>query len=93
LESIVIESKSKTKETSKPREYKSAMTETQVSAKRNKSITTEDEVYNVEALLGQRGNKYLVKWENYSDVYNSWEPRFALPQYIVKVTSVNICLK
>jgi hypothetical protein len=87
LESTVIESKRKTKETKKLREYKSAMTETQVVAKKNKSITTEDEVYNVEALLEKRGYKYLVKWENYSDVYNSWEPRFALPQFIVKVNS------
>ena len=49
------------------------------------SIGTEDKVFYVEALLEKRGYKYLVKWENYPAIWNSWEPRFALPQHIVQV--------
>ena len=57
------------------------------SSKVNKadSISAEDKVFYVEALLEKRGYKYLVKWENYPANWNSWEPRFALPQHIVQV--------
>ena len=44
-----------------------------------------DEIYIIEALLEKRGYKYLVKWENYPEPYNSWEPRFSLPKCIVEV--------
>jgi hypothetical protein len=77
-QNIIIRSKRATKETPKFKEYKTA-------SDKDKLITIDDEVYNVEALLEKRGYKYLVKWENYPEVYNSWEPRFALPEHIVKV--------
>ena len=47
----------------------------------------------IEALLDKRGYKYLVKWKNYPEVSNSWEPRFILPQFIVKVEGLFIFIK
>jgi len=46
--------------------------------------SADKKLYDVEALLEKRGYKYLVKWADYSDAYNTWEPRFALPSHIVK---------
>ena len=91
LQNIVIKSKRTTKETPKFKEYKTA--EKSIASEKDKLITTDDEVYNVEALLEKRGYKYLVKWENYPEVYNSWEPRFALPEHIVKVHIYCIFIK
>jgi thiol-disulfide isomerase/thioredoxin len=82
-QNIIIKSKRTTKDTPKFKDYKTA--EKNIASERDKLITTDDEVYNVEALLEKRGYKYLVKWENYPEFYNSWEPRFGLPEHIVKV--------
>ena len=57
-----------------------------------KSKETEDDMFYVETLLEKRGSKYLVKWENYPESYNSWEPRFGLPEEIVKVESSHIVM-
>ena len=46
-----------------------------------------DEVYNIELLKEKKGDKFLVKWENFSEDYNSWEPRKSIPEDIVKVQS------
>merc|ERR1719474_2561549 len=43
-----------------------------------------DEVYNIELLKEKKGDKFLVKWENFSEYYNSWEPRKSIPEDIVK---------
>ena len=51
----------------------------------NNEDDDEEEVPVVESLLEKRGYKYLVKWENYPEAYNRWEPRFSLPKFIVKV--------
>ena len=79
----IIKSKRTTKVTPKFKEYKAS--EKNIASEKDKLIATDDEVYNVEALLEKRGYKYLVKWENYPESFNSWEPRFALPEHIVKV--------
>ena len=84
LESNRITRKSKSFNENKPKETKAA-------AKRDKINTTGDEVFYVESLLEKRGYKYFVKWENYPESYNSWEPRFGLPEYIVKVDSSLYC--
>ena len=42
-----------------------------------------DNVYNVETLLEKKGNKYLVKWEGYSDADNTWEPSSSIPKHIL----------
>ena len=54
--------------------------------KTNKSGTKKDEVYIIESLLKKEGSMYLVKWENYSHRWNSWEPKGGIPVFIVKVT-------
>ena len=40
-------------------------------------------VYNIETLLEKKGNKYLVKWEGYSDADNTWEPSSSIPKHIL----------
>ena len=52
-----------------------------------------EEVYIIESLLKKNGSKFLVKWENYSDEYNSWEPKSSIPANIVKVISKELYLK
>ena len=44
-----------------------------------------EDVYNIESLIKKKGSKYLVKWENYSDELNTWEPVASIPHFIVKV--------
>ena len=45
----------------------------------------EEEVYLIESLLKKKGSKYFVKWENYSDQHNTWEPRSSIPSNIIEV--------
>ena len=44
----------------------------------------EQETFIIEALVQKKGEKYLVKWENYSSDQNTWEPKSSLPKFIVK---------
>ena len=46
---------------------------------KNKEVT-----YIIESLVEKNGGKYLVKWENYPSSQNTWEPKSALPKFIVK---------
>ena len=32
----------------------------------------------IEERVGQAGREYLVRWKNYSEVHNSWEPAAAI---------------
>ena len=52
-----------------------------------KAVLQEENIYNIEALVSKKGSKYLVKWENFPHDQNTWEPRSAIPPFIVKVTS------
>ena len=66
--------------------------ETQVKTQKSKvatkkDATKKDKVYIIESLLKKDGSMFLVKWENYSASWNSWEPREGIPPYIVKVHS------
>ena len=45
----------------------------------------EDDVYIIESLREKKGNQFLVKWENYPEVENTWEPRASIPDYILQV--------
>jgi transposase InsO family protein len=36
--------------------------------------TEEEDEYEVEKILDQRGQKYLIKWKNCDDTENTWEP-------------------
>jgi chromobox protein 5 len=42
------------------------------------SITEEDETYEVERVVDHQviddQDHYLIKWKNYSDDHNTWEP-------------------
>lgn len=31
--------------------------------------------YEVEKILDQRGQRYLIKWKGYDDTHNTWEPK------------------
>jgi len=52
--------------------------------RKKKEIITEEEEFIVESLLEKKGSKFLVKWEQYSAEWNSWEPKSGLPEFIVK---------
>ena len=45
----------------------------------------EDDVYIIESLKEKDGDKFLVKWEHFSDDENTWEPRSSIPDYILQV--------
>ena len=45
----------------------------------------EEDVYNIEALMEKKGSKYLVKWENFPEDQNTWEPKSSIPALILKV--------
>ena len=47
---------------------------------------TEEDVYIIESLKERSGNKFLVKWENYPEEENTWEPKSSIPDYILKVS-------
>ena len=93
-----ISNKRERKETQKLKEYKTGLkkmtttAETQVKTQKSKvatkkDATKKDKVYIIESLLKKDGSMFLVKWENYSASWNSWEPREGIPPYIVKVHS------
>ena len=44
-----------------------------------------DDVYIIESLREKKGNQFLVKWENYSEDENTWEPRSSIPDNILQV--------
>jgi len=49
----------------------------------------EDEaVYNIEALIANNDGEYLVKWENYPDSENTWEPASCIPDTIIEVSTI-----
>ena len=47
--------------------------------------TAKGDVYIIESLIKKKGSKYFVKWENYSDELNTWEPVASIPHFIVQV--------
>ena len=50
-----------------------------------KAVLQEEDIYTIESLVAKKGSKYLVKWENFPHDQNTWEPRSAIPPFIVKV--------
>ena len=42
-------------------------------------------VYTIESLVEQKGSTYLVKWENFPESQNTWEPSSVIPPSILKV--------
>jgi len=55
-----------------------------------KAVLREEDIYNIEALVSKKGTKYLVKWENFPHEQNTWEPRSAIPPFIVKFYEQNL---
>lgn len=53
-----------------------------------KAVLQEEDIYTIESLVAKKGSKYLVKWENFPHDQNTWEPRSAIPPFIVKVSNV-----
>ena len=51
-----------------------------------KAVLQEEDIYTIESLVAKKGSKYLVKWENFPSDQNTWEPRSAIPPFIVKVS-------
>ena len=93
--------KSKRREASKSsgamEENKKAMVDNQNNEKnegrkKKTSSSKQEDVFNIEALIEKKGSKYLVKWENYTDDQNTWEPRSSIPPFIVKVGKTDYLL-
>ena len=55
-----------------------------------KAVLREEDIYNIEALVDKKGSKYLVKWENFPHEQNTWEPKSAIPPFIIKVSLLQV---
>ena len=92
-----IKSRRERKETPKLKEYRSALiktkkTESKPKVKKLKTVAKQDKIYTIEAVLEKEGSMFLVKWENFTSWWNSWEPREGIPPFIVKVIMVIISM-
>ena len=56
---------------------------------KKKETTPKEDVYNIEYLKERKGSRFLVKWENYPEEDNTWEPRASIPSFILKVLCTN----
>jgi len=68
----------------KPIKVERRETNSKPSSKKNIAAVVEEEVYNIEALMEKKGSKFLVKWENYPEDQNTWEPQCLIPDLIIK---------
>ena len=55
-----------------------------VKSKTEKASQKTEELYLIEKLLKKKGSKYLVKWKNYPEEQNTWEPQSNIPEAIIK---------
>ena len=51
---------------------------------KKKAKPAANDTYIIEALVKKKDDKYLVKWENYPSSQNTWEPKSAIPKFIIK---------
>ena len=51
---------------------------------KEKEDDSDSDVYIIEALVDKREGKYLVKWLDYPSSENTWEPKSAIPRFILK---------
>ena len=56
-----------------------------INAEKNVPDENNDGIYNIEALISKKGTEYLVKWENYPEDQNTWEPQSSIPDEILEV--------
>jgi len=78
-----IEENKKDSITDEKHSKKNGNTGTKKTSKKEKK-SSEEETYNIESLVKKKGSKYLVKWENFADKYNTWEPISSIPLFILK---------
>ena len=52
----------------------------------NDNVPDDETVYNIEALIDMKDATYLVKWENYPDAENTWEPKYSIPDHILEAS-------
>ena len=55
-----------------------------LSKKKDIADSEDNKTYIIEALVDKKGDKYLVKWENYPSSKNTWEPKSSIPKFIIK---------
>jgi hypothetical protein len=58
--------------------------------KNKESIPEQDDLYMIESLVRKKGSKYFVKWENYAEDQNTWEPRSSIPKDILEKFEVSL---
>merc|ERR1712012_75647 len=68
---------------SKTNEKKSSLGNRHAQTMPKEVISKTKEVYLVEKLLDKKGSKYLVKWKDYSNDQNTWEPKSNIPNNII----------
>ena len=56
----------------------------------NKSNASRFEIHSIKR---RKGDRFLIKWEGYSDEENTWEQRSSIPQYILKVKLMKYLMK
>ena len=84
FESVLCETKTDNKKESTLKEN-NQQKEKDKARKKKVQKEPEDDVYIIESLKEKKGNNFLVKWENYSDEENTWEPRASIPGFVLKV--------
>ena len=72
-------------ETAKPAQTKIECLDQPEIKKKTTKVSKDQDIYIIESLRQKKGNKFLVKWENYPEEENTWEPRAAIPGFILKV--------
>merc|ERR1712013_512334 len=77
-------------ETAKQTQSKNENLETPVKMKKTTKVTQDQDVYIIESLREKKGNNFLVKWENYPEEENTWEPRTAIPGFILKFYDMDL---
>jgi len=77
-------------ETDKQTQSKNGNLETPVKKKKTTKVTQDQDVYIIESLREKKGNNFLVKWENYPEEENTWEPRTAIPGFILKFYDMDL---
>merc|ERR1712083_397660 len=58
--------------------------------KKTTKASKDQDVFIIESLREKKGNNFLVKWENYPEEENTWEPRAAIPGFILKFYDMDL---
>ena len=77
--------KSKTTEKKEEETIVSKTPSSEKIAKKKTKKAPKEDVYIIESLREKKDSNFLVKWENYPEEENTWEPRGEIPGFILKV--------